>query len=152
MNRRGTLRQLVRFGSFSLGCAGLDAALLVALHSVTQGHLLVSVAGARIISGSVNFSLNRRAVFADTGDVTRAARRYLVLAGTVLGANYALMALLATGLGWPLLAAKAVVEVTLFLVSYAAQRRLVFRRASMPSTASSRQAMALATTSMASTS
>lgn len=89
--------------------------------------MLVSVLGARLLSAGVNFALNRRVVFGDTGDARSSLRRYASLAVAILAANYTLLAVL-TGLGTPLVAAKLVVETVLFATSYVVQRRLVFSR------------------------
>lgn len=50
--------QPVAFATSSLGCAGLDWVGVLALHAAT-GSLAVAVGGARVVSASVNFLLNR---------------------------------------------------------------------------------------------
>lgn len=90
------------------------------------GDLLVAALGARILSGTANFLLNRRVFRAAPGTVGRTALRYTTLALALVGASYmALWAL--TGLGVPLGLAKIIGDTSIYLVSYIVQRRLVFR-------------------------
>ena len=86
-----------------------------------------SVVVARIISASVNFSVNRRVVFHGNESLGRAILKYAALAAMVLALNLGLMHLL-TGLGWPFALAKIIVEALLFCLSFVAQGKVVFRR------------------------
>ena len=116
---------LLLFAASSLLAFAVDTAALLVVHALT-GSLLVSVVAARGISSVTNFVTNRRVVFPRSDLPWRAAAvRYFALALALLGANYLLMAAL-TGTGLPLLAAKVVTEVVLFVSSYAVQHRLVF--------------------------
>lgn len=115
----------LRFAASSLACAALDAGVLAAVYALS-GQLVASVVAARLISAAVNFVVNRRLVFHHTGDVRPAALRYAALVVSVLAANTALMTLLVDGFGWPLLAAKTLVEPTLFAAGYLVQRFVVF--------------------------
>lgn len=135
---------LLRFAASSLGSAAVDVVALLALHALT-GSLLAAVVGARLLSAGVNFSVNRRLVFAGGRDVPLRAAvvRYAALAVVLLAASYGLLALL-TGLGLPLLAAKVGTDVALVATSYEVQRRVVFasfsadRRAARPARARGR--------------
>lgn len=127
---RDSLRVYAPFLGFlasSLAAFALDTVALLALFALT-GHLLLSVVGARVLSGSVNFAVNRRLVFdrRRRTPLRRAAMRYAALAAALVGVNYLLLAGL-TGLGLPLLGAKLLTELTLVTASYLAQRVLVFR-------------------------
>jgi putative flippase GtrA len=137
---------LLAFSLSSMLAFGIDTAALLVLDAVT-GSLLLSVVGARGVSGAVNFLVNRR-VFGDgagsgtvnvragsgsgarvrgPGSGRQAALRYAALAVALLAVGYgALWGL--TGLGLALLPAKVVTEVLLFATSYEVQRRLVFGR------------------------
>lgn len=117
---------LVRFSLSSLSAFAVDTAALLALHALT-GSLGIAVVGARLLSAGVNFAVNRRLVFAGArrAPVGRAALRYGLLAGALLGASYLLLATL-TGLGLGLLPAKIATEALLYLVSFRVQRRFVF--------------------------
>ncbi|GAA4723384.1 bifunctional glycosyltransferase family 2/GtrA family protein [Phytohabitans rumicis] len=118
-------RPLLRFSASSVLAFGVDTAALLALHAVT-GALLPSVVGARALSSTVNFLVNRRYVFAGERRTWHAAAvRYWLLVAALLAANFAVMAGL-TAAGLALLPAKLATEATLFTVSYLVQRRTVF--------------------------
>lgn len=130
---------LLAFSLSSLLAFGIDTAALLVLDAVT-GSLLVSVVGARGVSGAVNFLVNRRVFGAGAGAGAaadpgrggapgtgrRAALRYAALAVGLLVAGYGMLWGL-TGLGLALLPAKVLTEVLLFATSYQVQRRVVFR-------------------------
>ncbi len=116
--------RLLGFVASSLAGAGVDWVGVLLLSALT-GNLLVSVVGARVLSAAVNFSLNRTAVFADHGPLQLALRRYAVLACGILAGNYLLLVAL-THVGLPLVVAKLITEVVLFIASYVVQHRVVF--------------------------
>jgi hypothetical protein len=66
---------LLRFSASSLLAFAVDTLALVVLFGVT-GTLLPSVVGARAISSSLNFAVNRRYVFAGGRSLRAAAVRY----------------------------------------------------------------------------
>ncbi|MEP7762320.1 bifunctional glycosyltransferase family 2/GtrA family protein [Sanguibacter sp. 25GB23B1] len=118
---------LLRFSLSSLGAFALDTVALLVLHTVT-GSLVGSVVGARVVSSGANFLANRRLVF-DREHQTRlgpAAAHYWALVVVLLAANALLISAL-THAGTSLLLAKVVTEAVLFVVSFQAQRRFVFR-------------------------
>ena len=123
---------LVAFLLSSAGAFAVDTAAFLVLHAFT-GALLTSVVGARLLSATVNFTVNRRLLAPRHGRVAaaRAAARYAALAGTLLAAGYVLLTASA-GLGVPLLTAKVATEVLLVAGSYLAQRHVVFGRRLSP--------------------
>lgn len=129
------LAPVLLFALSSLSASAIDAAALLALHAAT-GSLAASVLGARLLSGTANFAMNRGLVFCRRrgergreavrrAPAARAALRYATLAALLLGANYLLLAAF-TRLGVGLLPAKVATEAALYLVSFQAQRRFVF--------------------------
>lgn len=139
-------RPFIRFTLSSLLAFAIDALALWVLVAAT-GLLLIGVVGARILSASINFLVNRSIVFrqhsptAGGGIGSRARRprkvraeavRYGALALILLATNYAYLETL-TAHGVPLLLAKVVTESVLFVVSFQVQRRLVFATAARPS-------------------
>jgi glycosyltransferase involved in cell wall biosynthesis len=118
-------RPLALFLLSSLSAFAVDSVALVLLDAVT-GSLWLSVVGARLVSGTVNYSVNRRVVF--TARRNRgSALRYTALAGSLLVANLVLLsAMTAAGVG--LLPAKLGTELLLVPLSFAVQRLAVFRR------------------------
>ncbi len=125
------MRPLVLFGASSLGSFLLDLAGVQLLVFLT-GSLAVAVFGARLVSGTANFLINRHVVFHATEPRPRRQFvRYVALAITVVVASY-LGILALTGLGVALVAAKIVVDVALYVVSYQVQRLVVFAREKRP--------------------
>lgn len=119
-------RPLLRFSASSLLAFAVDTVGLLALYAMT-GALLPSVLGARALSSTVNFLVNRRFVFDGAHKPWRpAAGRYWMLVLALLATNFALIDGL-TAAGLALLPAKLGTEVALFAISYLAQRHLVFR-------------------------
>ncbi len=122
------MRPLALFGLSSLGSFLLDVVGVQLLLALT-GSLAIAVFGARVISGTANFLINRHLVFGATESRSRRqVIRYVALAAGIVAASY-LGILALTGLGVPLLAAKVVVDVVLYIVSYQMQRLLIFARA-----------------------
>ena len=121
--------RLLRFSLSSLAAFAVDTVALLLLVAVT-GSLLLSVVGARTISSSVNFLTNRRLVFEHGRQrpVGRAAALSFGLVAVLLALNYLLLVALQS-IGMALLAAKILTEITLFAISYLAQRQWVFRSA-----------------------
>lgn len=117
---------LVRFAASSLLAFLVDTVALLVLVALT-GNLLVAVLGARLLSSSVNFAVNRRLVFSRGRDkpLGAAAAQYWTLAATLLAANYGLLSAM-TGLGVGLLPAKVLTELAMFVASYQLQRTVVF--------------------------
>jgi putative flippase GtrA len=114
------------FAASSLASAAVDWFGVLSMMALT-GNLFASVVLARLVSGALNFKLNRDLVFADRGDCRAALWRYIALAAALLAANYTLLDLLVGVAGVPLVAAKLVVEGLLFTTSYVVQHRTVFR-------------------------
>nr|WP_216851716.1 glycosyltransferase family 2 protein [Herbiconiux sp. VKM Ac-2851] len=120
------LRPLLGYAASSAGAFVLDLVLLQLLMTAT-GSLLVAAVGARAVSATVNFAVNRQLVFRGRRrrPAAQDALRYAALAAALLGANVLLLEAL-TWAGLPLVAAKLLTEATLYLVGFAAQRRVVF--------------------------
>ena len=122
------LSPLLLFAASSLVSFGLDTGALLILSAVT-GSLAVSVVGARLLSASVNFALNRRTVFRSHGRLGPQLLRYGAFAVVLLGLGYAGIAAL-TSLGVPLVIAKITTDASLWLSSFGVQRVFVFTRES----------------------
>jgi len=115
---------LLRFMGASLASFGIDWLGVMVIFAMT-GNLLVAVVGARLVSGTANFFMNRRVFRARRGTVVRTAVRYTVLAVSLLAASYLVLKALTT-VGIPLGIAKVVGDGAIYVASYVAQRRLVF--------------------------
>jgi putative flippase GtrA len=119
---------LLKFLGSSLSAFVVDMVMFLLLSALTDS-LLLAVVGARLVSATVNFMVNRRLVFEHGRDTSlrAAASGYVALVVVLLSANYSLMWAL-TSLAIPDLLAKLVTEITLLGISYAVQQRFVFVR------------------------
>ena len=119
---------LLKFLGSSLSAFVVDMVMFLVLSTLTDS-LLVAVVGARLLSASVNFLVNRRLVFEHGKDTSlrAAATGYASLVAVLLAANYAAMTVL-TSLAVPDVPAKLVTELTLLGISYAVQQRFLFAR------------------------
>lgn len=120
------LRPLVGYALSSLTAFALDLVLLQVLSTAT-GSIALGAVGARAVSASVNFVVNRQLVFRRRRrrPAIQDALRYAALAAILLAANVGLLELL-TSLGTPLLAAKLAAEAVLYVAGFAVQRSMVF--------------------------
>ncbi|GAA5196593.1 bifunctional glycosyltransferase family 2/GtrA family protein [Microbacterium jejuense] len=119
---------LLLFAGSSLVAFAVDTVMLLVLTALT-GVLVPSIVGARVVSASVNFAMNRRVVFRARGSgMPRQLARYAVLAVALLASNIVWLDAL-TRYGVPLVPAKVVTEAVLFVTSYGVQRSFVFGRA-----------------------
>ncbi len=124
--------EILKFSASSILSFLVDFILFTLLSAVT-GNVLFSNISARIVSGTVNYSLNRKAVFGG-GEEKGSLLRYIVLAFVILGLNSVLLVMLTGLLGWDRYISKLLTEGIMFLFSYAVQRRFVFRRKRDPGT------------------
>ena len=127
---RDSLRVLAPVLAFSVSgllAFAVDTAVFLVLAKLGSP-LWLALSAARALSASGNFLLNRAFVFtgARSSHLMLAAVRYAVLAIMTLAAGVLLMEAL-DDRGMPLLAAKTVTDLVLFVVSYSVQRFVVFR-------------------------
>ena len=90
--------------------------------------LTLSNIAARLISASVNFTLNRKFVFRSKGRLLRAALQYFALAAVILAGNTLLLKLLVDTVGINKYAAKLLTEVFFFVLSFTVQRCIIFKK------------------------
>lgn len=104
----------------------VDTVALFVIYAAT-GSLVPSIVAARVISATVNFTVNRRWVFLHRGTdgLVRQALGYALLAAVLLASNVVWLSYL-TGIGVPIWIAKLVTELLLFFTSYRTQRTQVF--------------------------
>ena len=115
---------LLKFAASSGIATVIDYVLVLLLNAVT-GTLLFPVVAARLVSASVNFTMNRHVFEAKGTSLRRSAMRYASLALAVVAGSYIMLSVM-TSLGMPLWLAKIIADTTMYLVSYSAQSRYVF--------------------------
>lgn len=106
---------LVDYAAYSLllllGC-GLTAANII----------------ARVISASVNFTLNRKLVFKSRESLLKSSLKYAMLAVGILVGNTLVLNLLVTICGIDSMLAKIITEILFFVLSWLVQRLFVFKK------------------------
>lgn len=125
-------REILRFSAASLASFLLDYGLFALLAHLTAGlgamqGVVLSNVGARVVSVSFNYTVNRRLVFGSDARPLRSAVQYALLAAGILVGNTVVLGLLVDGLGANRLAAKLVTETGFFLVSWLVQRNCIFK-------------------------
>ena len=124
---------IFKFCASSLLAFVIDFAMVLLLSALTKSlpkatSLRISVVGARLVSATVNFLVNRSVVFKGNESLPKAVAKYAALAACVLAVKYALMHLLTIVWHWPLALANIVIEVSLFFVNFAVQGKFVYRK------------------------
>ena len=124
-------KEVIKFSASSLIGFLVDYTLfsLLTLIPVNWDHwVLMCNIIARVVSASVNFTINYHLVFKSQQKVWVAVIRYALLAIFILACNTTLLWLLVEQAGWNEYLAKILVEVTMFIVSWLVQRLFVFRK------------------------
>jgi len=109
----------VDYGVYSImaaSTAGLGSALSVPVSNIT----------ARIVSSTVNYTLNRRFVFNSKDSVTKTAAQYFALAACILAGNTMLLSFFVGSLGINEYAAKILTELVFFSLSWVVQKFFIF--------------------------
>lgn len=83
---------------------------------------------ARVISATVNFSINYKIVFRSKDKLWKAVLKYALLAVFILVCNTTILWLLVEKAGMNKYLAKVIVEITMFIISWLVQRLFVFRK------------------------
>ena len=120
---------IFKFMAASFFCFLLDLFCFSVLNYVTAGiHLTTCNVVARLISASVNFTINKNLVFKDEQSVIKTALKYIVVAVIVLTCNTLLLNLLVKVIGANAIFSKILVECIMFFFSWATQQFLIFNR------------------------
>lgn len=129
---RGIALQAVRFALSSMTAALVDLVTFIVVidaffggHSALRG-VAVATLAARLVSGLVNYEVNRHVVFASDHPRGVSMLRYLLLAIGVVTASALGTSALGTLLAGHVVWAKVVVDSALFVTSYLVQKRWVF--------------------------
>lgn len=118
---------ILKFACSSLICFGIDYVLFQLLRTFIP-LTWVSNLLARIVSASVNFTLNKKLVFKGNEKTLPAILKYAALAVFIYLFDTAVLALLYEHLGWSRYVVKIISGVLGYLVSFPVQGRLVYRR------------------------
>ena len=124
-------KEVIKFSASSLIGFLVDYSLFSLLTLIKPGWehwVLMCVILARVVSATINFTINYNLVFKKRETLWLAFIKYAGLAVFILGCNLLLMWLLYEKAGMNEYLAKIIVEVTLFITSWLVQRLFVFRK------------------------
>ena len=114
---------LVDFGLYSLLLFILTEVGFEWEYKILMCHVI-----ARIVSASVNFTINYHLVFKKRETIWKALLKYTGLALFILFGGMGILWVFTTLWGWNPYLAKIIVEVTMFIISWLVQRLFVFRK------------------------
>ena len=120
----------LKFATASIGCTVVDLVLFTLLTYLLPASLQWNVAlatlMARVVSGSINFLINRKMIFANSGKANKQAVRFIILFFCVMCASTVIVSLLSF-IPIPATLIKAIVDLILWAVNYTVQRKWVFK-------------------------
>ncbi len=117
----------LRFIASSLVTALVDNLIFILAFSLGGG-VLASQALARAASILVNFTLNKKFVFKHQEPSLAVFLKFVLLVVIMGAISYSMIQLMVTYLGWAVIPAKIAAETLLYLINFATQRTLIFRR------------------------
>jgi len=127
-------REILKFSASSLAGFAIDYIMYALLLAMTgaagiANGLIFSNIGARLVSGTANYLMNRKFVFKSRTGLAKSAFQYFLLAAFILAGNTIMLSTLAGTLGINSLLAKLITEVTFFAISWTVQKYVIFFRA-----------------------
>ena len=126
-------KEILKFSASSLVSFAIDYGMYALLLAVTgaagiANSLVISNIGARLVSGTANYAMNRKLVFKSRTGFARSAVQYFLLAAFILAGNTIVLSTLAGTLGINRFAAKLITEVIFFAISWTVQKYVIFFR------------------------
>lgn len=125
-------REILKFSASSFISFLVDYALYSVLLLLTSGwgiySLWLSNIIARIVSASVNYTINRKLVFKNKNNITKSVLQYFALAVLILIGNTFLLSIFVEQFGINRYVAKICTEIFFFGISWIIQRGIIFRR------------------------
>lgn len=124
-------KEILNFSASSLASFAIDYSMYALLLALTgaagvANSLIISNIGARLVSGTANYTMNRMLVFRNRTGLAKSAAQYFLLAVFILAGNTIVLSTLAGTLGINSLIAKFITEVIFFTISWIVQRYVIF--------------------------
>ena len=124
-------REILKFSASSLASFALDYVMYALLLAVTGAaglahSLVISNIGARLVSASANYTMNRRLVFRSRTGFAGSALQYALLAASILAGNTIVLSMLAGTFGINRMIAKLITEALFFVISWTVQKYVIF--------------------------
>jgi putative flippase GtrA len=117
----------LRFIGSSLLTALVDNIVFILVYNAS-GNIILGQALARGVATLVNFTLNRNFVFKHQADKWLAFAKFLALVIIMGAVSYSLIRLIVDHTGIGVVPAKILAETGLYLINFATQRTLIFRK------------------------
>ena len=103
------------------------AVLLAITGTLGMTHsLVISNIGARLVSGTANYTMNRKLVFKSRTGFAKSAAQYVALAALILAGNTMVLSMLAGTFGMNSMIAKLITEMIFFVISWTVQKYVIF--------------------------
>ena len=124
-------KEILKFSASSLASFAIDycmyAVLLTLTGTLGMTHgLVISNIGARLVSGTANYTMNRKLVFKSRTGFAKSAAQYIALAALILAGNTLVLSLLAGTFGINGMIAKLITEILFFVISWTVQKYVIF--------------------------
>ncbi|MBO5513317.1 MAG: bifunctional glycosyltransferase family 2/GtrA family protein [Mogibacterium sp.] len=124
-------KEILKFSASSLASFAIDYCVYALLLAATgaagiANGLIISNIGARLVSGTANYTLNRKLVFRSRAGFAKSALEYVVLAAFILAGNTIVLSTLVGTLGMNSLLAKLITEIIFFAISWTVQKYVIF--------------------------
>ncbi len=124
-------KEILKFSASSLASFAIDycmyAVLLTLTGTLGMTHgLVISNIGARLVSGTANYMMNRKLVFKSRTGFAKSAAQYIALAALILAGNTLVLSLLAGTFGINSMIAKLITEILFFVISWTVQKYVIF--------------------------
>lgn len=123
-------RTPLRFATASMGCTIVDLVLFTVftylLPASMQWNVALATLLARVVSGCMNFMINRRVIFENDSKARNQALRFFILFFCIMCASTIIVSLLSF-IPVPATLIKAIVDLLLWAVNYTIQRKWVFK-------------------------
>ena len=119
-------KEILKF-SFSSFIGFLVDYALYSLLLFISADILIANIGARIVSATVNYSINSGFVFQNRSNMVKSATQYFLLAAAILLGNTLLLELLVHSFGINQMAAKLLTEILFFFVSWSMQHFIIYK-------------------------
>lgn len=119
-------KEIIKFSLSSIISFIIDyifySLFVIFFNNITLSNIL-----ARIISGTTNYTINKKVVFKNNNKNSKSFTQYIILASFILLINTIMLNII-TGFGINKFIAKIVVELSLFIFSYYIQKSKIFKK------------------------
>ncbi len=119
-------REALKFSASSFVSTIVDYILYAVIYMTTSGLVLANVC-ARIVSATLNYTINRKITFKSNVNVVKSAIQFYTLAAAVLAGNTIVLELLVRFAGINPYIAKVIAGLIFFVVNFLVQRTFIFK-------------------------